>query len=330
MVVNASVFNEVQFGVETVPGTAVPANKLLVSTGIDLRPQGESQVFAPPGSKFDTLVAPNKLWSTGAISGIPTYEEIIYILSTIFHGAVVTASGVSTWTFTSAQRGPDTLKTLTVEQGSNVAGQGDRLTAGMARSFSFIADRNSGVSQGGEFMGRAFETGITLTASPTGLLLVPVLAKDVNIYLDRTDATDLGTTQMPDAFHAEFACSNRMGQKWALNRANGLSYDAPVELKPTFASRFSAEKNDDSMAFMDDFETGATSWLRIEAVSDVLIGATATVHSITIDMAVSVERPEGYPDVGGVKAAEFTLRGIFDGVWGNLFKIVVVNGLAAL
>src|SRR4051812_5843849 len=124
MVVNASVFNEVQFGVEVTAGTAVPANKLLVSTGIDLRPQGESQVFAPPGSKFDTLVAPNKLWSTGAISGIPTYEEIVYILSTIFEGSVSTGGGVSTWTFVSNQRQPDTIKTLTIEQGSNVAGQG--------------------------------------------------------------------------------------------------------------------------------------------------------------------------------------------------------------
>lgn len=330
MVVNASVFNQVQFGVESTPGTAVPAGKLLVSTGIDLRPQGESQVFGPPGSKFDELVAATKLWSTGAISGIPTYDEIVYLLSTIFEGSVSTTAGVSTWTFISNQRQPDAIKTLTIEQGSNVAGQGDRIVSGMARSLSLVFDRNSGVSQSGEFMGKAFETGITLTSSPTGLALVPVLAKDVNVYVDRTDHTALGTTQMPDAFHVEFACSNKAGQKWALDRANGLSFAAPVELKPTFASRFSAEKNSDGMAFMDDFANAATAWMRIDALSDVNIPSTSTPYEMTIDMAVSVERPEGYPDVGGVKAVEYTLRGIFDGVWGSLFQITIKNGLAAL
>lgn len=330
MVVNASVFNQVQFGVETVPGTPVAANKLLTSTGIDLRPQGESQVFAPPGSKFDTLVAPNKLWATGAISGIPTYYELAYILSTLFQGSVVTAAGVSTWTFVSNQRQPDTVKTLTIQQGSNVAGQGDQVSAGLATSFSIVVDRNAGITQGGEFMARAFETGITLTASPTGLLQIPLLAKDANVYLDRTDATDLGTTQLPDSFHVEFACANKAGTKWALDRALGLTYAAPVELKPNFASRFSHEKNADGMSFMDDFQTGATAWLRIEIISEVVIGATVTPHSLTIDIAVSVERPEGFPDVGGVKAVEYTLRGIYDPVWGHLFRIVLVNGLAAL
>lgn len=330
MVVNAEVFNQVQIGIETTPGTAVPANKLLTSTGIDLRPQGESQVFAPPGAKFDMVVAGTKLWSTGAISGIPTFQELCYILSTLFQGSVATASGVSTWTFISNVRGPDAIKTLTIEQGSNVAGSGDRAVAALARALSLVFDRDAGVSQTGEFMAKAFVEDITLTASPTQLVLQPITSPYVSVYLDRTNATALGTTQFPDFFHYEFACSNKAGQKWSLNRANGLTYAAPVELKPTIASRITLEKNDDSSSFMTQFKESTTAWMRIEVISPVHIGATVTPFSLTIDMAVGVERPEGFPNVGGVKAEEFTLRALFDGTWGNAFKIVVVNDLPSL
>lgn len=329
MVVNAEVFNQVQIGVETVMGTAVPANKLLTSTGIDLRPQGESQVFAPPGAKFDMVVAGTKLWSTGALSGIPTFQELAYILSTLFQGSVVTAAGVSTWTFVSNVRGPDTVKTLTIEQGSNVAGTGDRALAALARSLSLVFDRDAGVSQTGEFMAKAFEEDVALTASPTSLVLQPITSPFVSVYLDRTDATDLGTTQFPDFFHCEFACSNKAGQKWALNRANGLTYAAPVELKPTIASRITLEKNDDATSFLTQFKNSTTAWLRIEVVSPVEI-TVGNPYSLTIDMAVGVERPEGFPNVGGVRAEEFTLRALFDGTWGHAFRIVLVNNLAAL
>lgn len=328
----ATVFQRSQIGIETVYGTlpAGGANKLLGSMGFDLRPQGESNVFGPPGSKYDTTVAPNKLWSTGAINGFPSYTELQYLFSSIFQGTVVTAAGVSTWTFISNQAAPDTTKSFSVQQGSTVSGEVVQATGMQARSLSLVFDRNAGISMGGEVYGRALTHGGTLTATPTSLPLVPILAKDANVYLDRTDATALGTTQVTQAFRTEFAVNNKFGPKYVLNRANGLSPDSLVELKPAVASRFMHERTAAGLAFLDDFENGSTAWMRIEAMSGVLIPTSATPYSLTVDMAVSVERPEGFRDEQGSAVVEFTLRGLFDGVWGNAFRAVLVNGQAAL
>lgn len=328
----ATVFQRSQVGIETVygvlPGSG--ANKLLGSMGFDLRPQGESNVFGPPGSKYDTTVAPNKLWSTGAINGFPSYTELQYLLSSIFQGSVATVAGVSTWTFVSNQAAPDATKSFSVQQGSAVSGEVVQATGIQARSLSLVFDRNAGISMGGEVFGKALTHGGTLTASPTGLPLVPILAKDVSVYLERTDATDLGTTQITQAFRTEFAVNNKFGPKYVLNRANGLSPDALVELKPAVASRFMHERTAEGLAFLDDFANGATAWMRIEAISGVMIGATATPYSLTVDMAVSVERPEGFRDEQGSAVVEFTLRGLFDNVWTHAFRAVLVNGQAAL
>lgn len=326
----ATVFQQSQIGVETVYGTAVPAGKLLASMGFDLTPQGESNVFASPGSKYDSLVAPNKLWSGGALSGLPSYTELQMILATIFEGTVVTAAGVSTWTFISNPRAPDATKSLTVQQGSEVAGEVIQATGVQASSFSLVFDRNAGVTMGGEVFGRGLTHGGSLTATPTGFAQVPVLAKDVSVYLDRTDATDLGTTKLTDLFHVEFAVNGKFGPKYVLDRANLLSPDGLVELKPTIASRFSHEANAEGLAFLDDFEDGSTAWMRVECISSVLIPTSAVPFSLTIDMAVSVERPEGFGDVQGSRSSDFTLRGLLDNVWGNAYRVVLVNGAAAL
>lgn len=330
MAIAAEVFYESAIGVEGTYGVATPADLLLASMGFDLRPQGESNIFGPPGSKFDGIVSPNKMWSTGAINGFPSYSELQHILSTIFEGSVSVSGAVGTWTFISHSRAPDVTKSLTVEQGSDVAGEPIRATGVQARSINLTFDRNAGISIGGEIFGKALTHGDTPTPSPTGFAQVPILAKDVNVYLDRTDATDLGVTQLTDAFHVEFSVANKFGPKYVLDRANGLSPDGLVELKPTISSRFTHEANTAGLAMLDDFENGSTAWLRINAQSATNIPTTVTPYSLTVDMAVSVERPEGFRNEGGVHAAEFTLRGLLDTVWGNAFRIVLVNGQLSL
>lgn len=332
MAINASVFQETQVGMEDDYGVAVPADLLFTSMGFDLRPQGEADVFAAPGSKFDDLVIPNKEWSSGTLTGRPTYTELQHILATIFEGSVVTSGGVSTWTFISHARGPDATRSMTVEAGSDDAGSPVRATGVQARSLSLVFDRDAGPSMGGEVYGKALEKDITLTPDPTGFLLIPVVSGNVSVYLDRTDATDLGVTKLLDQFHVEFAVNNKFGPKYVLDRDNGLSPDGLVELKPTINSRFSHEANAAGMALLDDWREGGMGWLRIEAISSRNIPGSSplTPYSLVIDMAVGVERPEGFRDVNGVRAVEFTLRGLLDGVWGNAFIITLKNGQAAL
>ena len=64
-----------QLGVETLYGTAVPATKKLATMGIDLSPQFEATRVRPMGYKVPTILAPNREWATGTVTGFPTYNE---------------------------------------------------------------------------------------------------------------------------------------------------------------------------------------------------------------------------------------------------------------
>ena len=94
-----------QLGVEVTKGTAVAANKKLMSTQIMLRPAGNINVFSPSGYKFNTVAAPGKEWATGDISGPASYNDLAYLLSGLVSYAAPDGCSTS-WTSPSTHRPP--------------------------------------------------------------------------------------------------------------------------------------------------------------------------------------------------------------------------------
>lgn len=86
----ASVFEGLQFGVETTPGTAVPADKRLFSIGIDSDPDIPSEEVRSMGQKFPTDVVNGKESATLASRDILAYNDIVYILSGLLGAATIT------------------------------------------------------------------------------------------------------------------------------------------------------------------------------------------------------------------------------------------------
>lgn len=75
-----------QIGMESAPGTAVPATRKLTSMGLPMTRAYNIQEFRPRGSKFATAHALNQEWSEGEIddeSGC-AYNEIQYVLASLF------------------------------------------------------------------------------------------------------------------------------------------------------------------------------------------------------------------------------------------------------
>jgi hypothetical protein len=170
----ASVFNQIQLGLETTPGTAVPALKLLQSLSIEPQIDPEIQMFGPSGAKFDTVAAMNSDMTTADVSGVATYSEGIYPLASVMSKVNPTNDGATAklWDFGISQSNPDTLATYTVEQGSSV--RGHRFPYGLFTAFGFAFSRK-GVEAKGKMMGAALEDNrapstnakYTLTSNPS-------------------------------------------------------------------------------------------------------------------------------------------------------------------
>jgi len=81
----ATVFQGIQIGVESTAGEAVAANKKLLSTSITPVPKVETKPFRAMGNKYASFSTLNKEWAGLNIEGAPTYNEIVYLLSSLLH-----------------------------------------------------------------------------------------------------------------------------------------------------------------------------------------------------------------------------------------------------
>lgn len=125
MTERASIFEAVQLGVETTPGTAVAADKRL--QGLTVTPGIKSSIATYKGSgfKFPTVSSLGKEWIEAGVSGPMSYTDMVYLLSGIMGTAAIAdgGGGVYTWVFTPKIYSGDTPKTFTVETGSVLRAQ---------------------------------------------------------------------------------------------------------------------------------------------------------------------------------------------------------------
>ena len=159
----ASIFETIQIGVETIPGTAVPALKKLQSLGIEPAARLEVNKFRAMGNKFPSLVVPGKEWVAAKVSGLATYTEIIYALSSVLgYAAPVQQGGTAAyqWVHAPHTSSPDAVKTFTVEQGSYL--RAHRFTNGLITSFGVKYSREA-IELSGEMIGRSLEDKIHLS-----------------------------------------------------------------------------------------------------------------------------------------------------------------------
>jgi hypothetical protein len=322
----ASVGMTQQIGVETTEGTSTAANKLLQSLSFALSPQIETSRFKPMGTKFDALVTPGKDFSQADISGQATYEELQYLFSSALKKVTPTVSGTTgqLWTIEPSNVAEDTVATYTVEQGSSV--RAHKATGVIVTDFSITFNRDS-VEVGGTAMGQLFSDGITLTATPTALPLVPVLPSQVSVYLDPTGAA-LGTTKLLRVLEVEIGMGSRFGPLWPLNSALA-SYAAHIETEPDATLRLLMEADTAGMAQLATLRAGSTSFVRVEAIGGV-IGAGPATFKLTVDTAVKFEALNSLDDQDGVYGAEWSARIVQDATWGKSISVKLINSQTAL
>jgi hypothetical protein len=74
----AAVYEGIQFGVETTPGTPVAANKQLLGLSLNFDKMTDIKPYRPQGVKFDTTSQVGKEFTGGRFEGIPCYNDLVY------------------------------------------------------------------------------------------------------------------------------------------------------------------------------------------------------------------------------------------------------------
>lgn len=318
----ASVFQQCQLGLESTHGTSVAANRLLTSFDVMPTPDINIDFYRPQGNKFPTVGVAGKDFTTARITGKPTYSELIYPLSSLLGAATITGpngDGAYTHTYNPAATAADAFTSYTIERGSAV--QAEKFTYGMFSQFGLSFDRDR-ADLSGAMIGRAQTTGITLTATPTAIPLIPISPKEFSVYADTTSGA-LGGTRLGRVLRGNFQFgAGKYLPLWTVDSSQ-TSFVEVVESTPAATFSVLVEADAAGMAFLANVRAGDTRFVRIQAVGPVIAGASS--YTFTINMAAKFGRPSEYRDENGVYAIEHTWTVVYDATWTRAMQAVLIN-----
>jgi DNA-dependent RNA polymerase auxiliary subunit epsilon len=317
-----------QIGVESTPGTAVPANKLLESISIEPTIELTQKAFRKQGRRFSSLVVPSKDYTSAKIVGDSQYSEGVYLYSSVMGAATIAAVGASghSWTWTPPLSGSVVPTTFTVQQGDSVRARqfAYGLVTGITEKFT-----RDGVTIDGTMLGQQMKDDgtVTMTASPTAVGLEPILGSQWSLFIDSTSA-GIGTTQMLRVLEADFMYDSVYGPLWTGN-ATLASYATHVDLAPKAQMKILLEADAQGMALLANARAGTTLYVQITATGTVFQTSTNYTHQIQFAGQVS-GKPSAYEDKEGIYAIEWTLDAIEDTNWGKAIDVSYINMQAAL
>ena len=326
MVDRSKITENVQIGLETVEGTAVPAGTNIQSVSVETKIGGTAEFFRPDGRRFNVLSTNNQEWSTFAITGKATYTEIDYLIAMMLGDVAPSSSGVGiktrAWTMDSTTVLAPT--SATIEKGSAVRAQ--RIAGALLTDLTMAFSRKTGVTVTGNGIGRLFEDGVTMTAGPADVALVPIVGKHLDLYID-SSAAGLGGTKLLRAFSAELAVTGVLGPIWAIDSTEP-SYGGHVDLPPTTSVKLMVEADATGMAYLSQYRADDQMFIRVE-------GTGAEIESglpflFTYDVCAGIKTVSPDDDEDGVTTVSYELEMVNDATWGRALALTSVNDIATL
>jgi len=319
----ASIFQTVQIGIETTAGTPVAANKKLLATSLVPAVKVEGDAFRVIGNKYPSFAVINKEWSEASIEGRLTYNEILYLLSSLISQPTPVQQGGTTaykWTFTSKTSAEDAGKTLTVEQGD--ANSAWRAAGVKVSGLEFTFNRNE-VSMTGTAIGQALETGITMTGSPTSLTPKVIFPGHLKFYMADTQSGLASAQAMSRGFSMTWSLTDKNALAWPVGQSPVL-----IESEPKLEARLSLATDTVGLGLIATMRAGSTKWFRVKAEGDLI--QTPYEHTFQIDFPGQITDVGEFSDEDGLYLVEYTLAMIHDSTWGKAFQIDVTTDVQTL
>ena len=175
MSLREQVRQQILIGRETTLGTVVPANVRLRHARIQPQPAPEFRDHRPAGEKLINHQVVIKEGSEGPIEGIPTYDEMGWLLQGLISRpatSVLSAGAAFRHVFTFDNRVRDGISTYTVEYGDQFS-RAHRVAAAIINSLE-IGLRQDGMDLSGSIIARELSDGVTMT---TGAATVQTLTQ---------------------------------------------------------------------------------------------------------------------------------------------------------
>jgi hypothetical protein len=304
-----------QFGLEATPGVNVPANKSIQCFAVTFGPMADVNEFSATGRKYPSVVIENSEWVEGTLTGELDYNGIVYALSGVCGAATsITAHGASAtakdWLFVPPLTGSVQPQTYTIEQGENNASgnaiYNHKVNYALISELGYKLDRKTGAQLSGKVLAQALQRAITMTATPTAVVLQPSAGKHFNYYLDTTSA-GLGTSQLMQVLGVDWAFTGLYGMFFPLNRAN-IGWSAHVDLNPGCIMKVLMEANAIGMTPLTYLQAGTTMFMRIQGqgfiidnLQTVTIAGGATAGTFTLSYKGQTTAPITY--AAGLTAA---------------------------
>ena len=233
------------------------------------------------------------------------------------------ATAAYTQTFAPSTTAEDTVKTYTFEEGGAV--RAHSAAFGMINELELKGDREK-VEVSGSVIARALTDGITLTASPTEIVGVPIEGDQVQITADGTSG-GLGTTVLTRVLEWSWKYGGKFLPVWAVNSAN-TSFVDKVEAAPPAMLNLTLEGDATGMGYLSTLRAGDTKFVRIKAVGALI--ASTFYYTLQIDMAVKVSEVLKLEDKDGVYATKVALHAVHDAGWAKALTIALTNTIVSL
>ena len=329
MTEEATIHQIVQVGPEGTPGTRQAADIKLQSISISPGIEVDVETFRATGYKWPALAVPNKESTSARIESQPTYDEIIYLLSSLLDTATIATLSATApsmlWTFAPDSQAADTPVSYTVENGESGAGNARYFTYGVVAELDFDVSRED-VSASGTMFGQRTEVSATLTATTTTLDLIPIVGNQFDVYLDDS-AASLGGTQLARNFRAGLRIGDRWNQVWPINSSE-TSFAAIVEGIPRgqFTLRVAADAV--GIALISTMRSGDSKFCRLEATGATI--ESGQTYRLTIDLSLKVTDISPFEDDDGIYAFDLTFDIMHDSTWAKALQVEVVNKTQSL
>lgn len=321
-----------QIGVESSPGSAAVPTILLQGLNIDIDTDMEFDEFGPSGQLPMSIVAPRQEWSSGAVSGYPTYTELAYVFSNVLGAATIsTPSGATLtrkWLWEPSASTPWTPKTWTLRRGVS-GGTAEEanylLMSGLEMKFS----RTDAPEISGDLFAQRLDYAATLAA--TGVTTrsnVPILPAQGDLYLDSASGS-LGVTKLLRAFEFDWSIADLFGMIWPINSALP-SFAAHSVKKPTLGSMLTLGNDAAGRALVTNMRAGSTVWVRYRATAATDSIEAGFAHRLTVDLPLKVVEAPKRGEEEGLSTLDWTFRTVYDPTWGKWCSIELLTDFASL
>lgn len=320
-----------QIGVESVPGTAVAANRFLPTLSWMLSREREIKKFRARGAKVDTSHVPHKQMSRGSVEGVLDYNSCIYLFDGLFNAATpvqIGALAAYTREWTPGVRTADsTPKTFTVERGDSVACEDYAHT--QLTNFTLEAGQDDFTVKS-DAIARYPADNQVLSGGVTSIAERPVERNDINVYID-DDFASLGTTQITQALDESITLTDKFKEFFVHNRTAPEFADI-VETPYAPTGHFSTVHNAQSRTLVAAISANPFKWVRWQAIGASLgTSGSERFETIQFDMCVKFDTPEVIDDEDGPLGYKynFTMMPDMAGL-GSFMKITSICSLATL